>query len=94
MPAAPFGQEVWFRAKGYKGTKEKKHDPTGDRWKKGWCKGPSMDVSRGHVILRDDGGLTVAKGVRFNVIDPIKEFPDLFPPGEALDVCLPEEKEA
>ena len=92
-PMAPFGQEVWFRSKGYKGAKEKKHDPTGDRWKKGWYRGPSMDVSRGHTILRDDGGLTVAKGVRFNVIDPAKEFPDLFPPGEALEVPAKDQEE-
>ncbi|CAE7540315.1 RE1 [Symbiodinium sp. CCMP2592] len=88
LPAAPFGQEIWFRSKGYKGAAEMKHDPSSDRWKKGWYRGPAMDVSRGHVILREDGGLTVAKSVKFNVIDPAKEFPDLFLPGEADGVQL------
>ena len=50
-PATPFGHEVWLRAKTYKGTAEKKQDPTGARWKRGWYRGPSYDVNRGHVIL-------------------------------------------
>ena len=89
-PSAPFGQEVWFRAKGYKGAAEKEHDPMGDRWKRGWYRGPALDVSRGHVILREDGGLTVAKSVKFNVVNPEREFPDLFMPGEAEEVKEPE----
>ena len=52
-----------------------------------------MDVSRGHVILREDGGLTVAKSVKFNVIDPAKEFPDIFLPGEAEGVPVQEEED-
>ncbi|CAE7301732.1 RE1 [Symbiodinium sp. CCMP2592] len=88
-PATPFGNEVWFRSKNYKGTGEKKHDPTGARWKRGWYRGPSYDVNRGHIILREDGGLTIAKSVKFNVVDPSKDLPDLLPPGMAEDL-LPE----
>ena len=61
-----------------------------DRWKRGWYRGPALDVSRGHVILREDGGLTVAKSVKFNVVNPEREFPDLFMPGEAEEVKEPE----
>ena len=100
-PATPFGHEVWFRAKTYKGTAEKKHDPMGARWKKGWYRGPSYDVNRGHIILREDGGLTVAKSVKFNVVDPAKDLPDLLQPGitedllgepEGADVLLTKDK--
>ena len=40
-----------------------------------------MDVSRGHLILRDDGGSTVAKRVKFNAVDPA--FPHVSPNAEA-----------
>ncbi|CAE7446981.1 RE1 [Symbiodinium sp. CCMP2592] len=83
QPACPFGSEVWFRAKAYKGKEEKKHEAAGDRWKRGWYRGPAMDVSRGHLILREDGGLTIAKSVKFNVINPKDELPDLLSPAEA-----------
>ncbi|OLP75093.1 hypothetical protein AK812_SmicGene45172 [Symbiodinium microadriaticum] len=87
-PVTTFGNAVWFRAKSYKGTKEKKHEAAGTRWKKGWYKGPSMDVHRGHLIAREDGGLAIAKGVKFNVFD-VKENPelrDLLPPAVAEGV--------
>ena len=48
-----------------------------------------MDVKRGHVILRDDGGLTVAKSVKFNVVDSLDEYHGLLPP--AVAEGLPEE---
>ena len=86
IPATPFGHEVWFRAKNYKGTGEKKHDPTGAKWKRGWYRGPSYDVNRGHIILREDGGLTIAKSVKFNVVDPAKDLPDLLQPGITEDL--------
>ena len=89
MPATPFGHEVWFRAKAYKGTAEKRHDPIGARWKRGWYRGPSYDVSRGHIILREDGGLTIAKSVKFNVVNPEVECKDLLSPATAEG--LPEE---
>ena len=89
IPATPFGHEVWFRAKNYKGTAEKKYDPTGARWKRGWYRGPSYDVNRGHIILREDGGLTIAKSVKFNVVDPAKDLPDLLQPG-ITEELLPE----
>ncbi|CAE7383374.1 RE1, partial [Symbiodinium sp. KB8] len=79
-PAAPFGSEVWFRAKAYKGTKEKAKDPTDVRWKRGFYRGPATDVSRGHLLMREDGGLVIAKGVKFNVLDPASELRDLLPP--------------
>ncbi|OLP85824.1 hypothetical protein AK812_SmicGene33144 [Symbiodinium microadriaticum] len=84
-PATTFGNEVWFRAKNYQGAKERKHEASGTRWKKGWYKGPSMDVHRGHLIAREDGGLAIAKSVKFNVIDVHKhpELRDLLPPATA-----------
>ena len=45
------------------------------------------------MILREDGGLTVAKSVKFNVIDPAKEFPDIFLPGEAEGVPVQDEED-
>ncbi|CAE7495091.1 RE2 [Symbiodinium sp. CCMP2592] len=72
----------------YKGTKEKKWDASGARWKKGWYRGPSTDVSKGHLILREDGGLTIAKSVKFNVIDPEKDLRYLLPPATAQGVSL------
>eukprot|EP00439_Symbiodinium_sp_Y106_P061076 s2361_g9.t1 len=80
QPATTFGNEVWFRSKVYQGKAEKKHEAAGTRWKKGWYGGPLMDVKRGHVILRDDGGLTVAKSVKFNVVDSLDEYHGLLPP--------------
>ncbi|CAE7797213.1 RE1 [Symbiodinium sp. CCMP2592] len=88
-PAAPFGSEVWFRSKMFQGKAEKRHDVTGSRWKRGWYRGPAQDVARGHLIVREDGGLTVAKSVKFNVVDPAKEFKDLITP--AVAEGLPEE---
>ncbi|CAE7214179.1 RE1 [Symbiodinium sp. CCMP2456] len=87
-PATTFGNEVWFRAKNYMGTKERKHEAAGTRWKKGYYKGPSMDVHRGHLISREDGGLTIAKSVKFDVKDVYgdKELRDLLPPAVAENV--------
>ncbi|CAE7230836.1 RE1 [Symbiodinium sp. CCMP2592] len=82
-PATAFGSEVWFRAKYYQGKSEKKHEAAGMRWKRGWYRGPAMDVKRGHLIVREDGGLTVAKSVKLNVWDPTKEMKDLVPPSVA-----------
>ncbi|CAE7501293.1 GIP, partial [Symbiodinium sp. CCMP2456] len=45
----------------------------GSRWKRGWYRGPAMDVKRGHLIAREDGGLTVAKSVKFGALDPENE---------------------
>eukprot|EP00439_Symbiodinium_sp_Y106_P051854 s4000_g6.t3 len=91
-PAASFGCEVWFRAKAYKGTKEKKHEVVGTRWKKGWYRGPAGDVSKGHLILREDGGLTIAKSVKFNVIEPEKDLRDLLPYGTVEDANFDQEE--
>ena len=88
-PATTFGNEVWFRSKVYQGKAEKKHDAVGLRWKRGWYAGPAVDVKRGHIIVRDDGGLTVAKSVKFNVVNPEEECKDLLPPATAEG--LPEE---
>ena len=78
-PLVAFGTEVWFRAKGYKGKKEKSYDPDGTRWKKGLYRGPARDVSRGHLILREDGGLAIAKGIKFNIVEPDRDLLDLLP---------------
>eukprot|EP00439_Symbiodinium_sp_Y106_P006524 s4409_g1.t1 len=59
------------------------------RWKRGWCRGPASDVKRGHLIVREDGGLTIAKSVKFNVVDPLKDMKDLLPP--AVAEGLPED---
>ena len=47
-----------------------------------------MDVNRGHVIAREDGGLTIAKGVKCDVRDVQKdpELRDLLQPGVAEGV--------
>ncbi|CAE7357873.1 unnamed protein product, partial [Symbiodinium sp. CCMP2456] len=84
-PATTFGNEVWFRAKAYKGSQEKKYEAVGSRWKRGWYRGPAADVSKGHLIVREDGGLTIAKSVKYNVIDPVS-LQGLLPPGEASGV--------
>ncbi|OLP99560.1 hypothetical protein AK812_SmicGene17855 [Symbiodinium microadriaticum] len=72
-----------------KGTKEKKHEAAGTRWEKRWYKGPSMDVHRGRLIAREDGGLTFAKSVNFNVVDVRndEELRDLLPPAIAEGVA-------
>ena len=88
-PATAFGSEVWFRSKVYQGKKEKKHDAASMRWKKGWYRGPAADVKRGHLIVREDGGLTVAKSVKFDVFEPEKELQDFMSP--AIATGLPEE---
>eukprot|EP00439_Symbiodinium_sp_Y106_P015157 s5414_g2.t1 len=95
-PATTFGNEVWFRAKNYKGTREKKHEAAGTRWKKGWYRGPAMDVNKGHLIAREDGGLTIAKSVKFEVIDVQHEpeLRDLLPPGIGEGVLEDEEEAA
>ena len=77
-----FGQEVWYKTKSYAGTGEKKAASEGDmppRWKRASCRGPSGDVTDGHIMARDDGGLVVAKGVRVNLIDPTELEPRLLP---------------
>ena len=88
-PATSFGNEVWFRSKHYKGKQEKKHEAAGSRWKRGWYRGPAQDVARGHVLVRDDGGLTIAKSVKFDVVNPEEEFKGLLSPAVASG--LPEE---
>ena len=50
-----------------------------------------MDVSKGHLLLREDGGLTVAKSVKYNVIEPDRDLQGLLPPGEAIDVHVGDE---
>ena len=90
-----FGQTVWFKAKGYRGVKERKADMGANkdlpaRWKKGSYRGPASDVSNGHIILREDGGLSIAKGVKNNVIEPHQEEPPLLP---SREVTLEEEIE-
>ena len=49
------------------------------RWKRASYRGPSGDVTDGHIMARDDGGLVVAKGVRVNLIDPTELEPRLLP---------------
>ncbi|CAE7226577.1 RE2, partial [Symbiodinium sp. CCMP2456] len=88
-PATAFGNEIWFRSKAYQGKGEKKHDAAGSRWKRGWYRGPAEDVKRGHLIVREDGGLTVAKSVKFGVTDPHRELQGLLSPVVAEG--LPEE---
>ena len=88
-PATTFGNEVWFRSKAYQGKREKKHEAAGARWKKGFYRGPAMDVKRGHLIARDDGGLTVAKSVKFGVVEPEEDLKGLLSP--AVGEGLPEE---
>ncbi|CAE7946140.1 unnamed protein product [Symbiodinium sp. KB8] len=88
-PATSFGNEVWFRSKHYKGKQEKKHEAVGSRWTRGWYRGPAQDVARGHVLARDDGGLTIAKSVRFDVVNPEEEFKGILSPAVASG--LPEE---
>ena len=78
-PATSFGN----------GKKEKKHEAAGARWKKGFYRGPAIDVKRGHLLARDDGGLTVAKGVKFGVVEPDKELKGILSP--AIGEGLPEE---
>ena len=72
-----FGQTVWFKAKSYAARQEKVVDaPLPDlppRWKKGFYRGRAPDVSGGHVLVREDGGLVIAKGVRQKVIQPEEE---------------------
>ena len=51
--------------------------------------------------MREDGGLTIAKSVKFNVVEPDKDLPDLLPPAitddlllepEGMDVLVTKEK--
>ncbi|OLQ05728.1 Copia protein [Symbiodinium microadriaticum] len=90
-PATFFGNEVWFRSKVYKGKREKKHEANGSRWKKGWYRGPALDVKRGHLIAREDGGLTIAKGIRSGIVEPEVELKGVPSPVVAAD--LMEERE-
>ena len=48
-----------------------------------------MDVHRGRLIAREDGGLTFAKSVNFNVVDVRndEELRDLLPPAIAEGVA-------
>ncbi|CAE7359094.1 GIP, partial [Symbiodinium sp. CCMP2456] len=50
---------------------------------------PAEDVKRGHLIVREDGGLTVAKSVKFGVTDTHRDLPGLLSP--AVAEGLPEE---
>ncbi|CAE7422957.1 GIP [Symbiodinium sp. CCMP2592] len=88
-PATAFGNEVWFRSKAYQGKKEKKHEAAGARWKKGVYRGPAMDVGRGHLIMREDGGLTVAKSVKYDVVEPERDLQGLLEP--AIGGGIPDE---
>ena len=81
---ASFGQMVWYKAKAYKGVKEKEMDVVANkdlpvRWKRASYRGPSMDVPETHLLLREDGGLTLAKGLKEDVKEPEKEDPPLLP---------------
>ena len=88
---AAFGQVVWFKAKTYKGKKEREMDVVENkglprRWKKAYYKGPSMEVPEGHLLLREDGGLTIAKGLKLDVEEPHLEEPPILPELEAEEV--------
>ena len=81
---ASFGQVVWFRAKDYKGVKEKKSDVIDNkdlpvRWKRGHYRGPSMEVAEAHLLMREDGGLTVTRSLRARVVEPHHVEPPLLP---------------
>ena len=52
-------------------------------------------------MMREDGGLTIAKSVEFNVVEPEKDLPDLLPPAitddfltepEGMNVLVTKEK--
>ena len=82
-----FGQTVWFKAKGYRGVKEREMDAGRNkdlppRWKRGSYRGVAQDVSNGHIILREDGGLSIAKGIKGQVVEPHMEEPPLLPAHE------------
>ena len=85
-PLPAFGQEVWYKIKGYMGSEEKKvAAPLPDlppRWRKAYYRGVASDVQGGHVLCREDGGLVIAKGIRMDVIEPEKL--DLLPPAIAV----------
>ena len=88
---AAFGQVVWYKAKTYKGVKEKEIDTVINknlpaRWKRATYRGPSMDVTEGHLLLREDGGLTLAKGLKDGVKEPENESPPLLPELEIDEV--------
>ena len=79
-----FGQKVWYRAKGYRGVMERKSDAKVNkdlppRWKCGSYRGPAPDVSQGHLVLREDGALSVVKGLKERVIEPHAEELPLLP---------------
>ena len=59
--------------------------------KKASYRGPARDVSRGHLLQREDGGLVIAKGVKFNVQEQDSELRDLLPPITAEGMELQEE---
>ena len=80
--SAAFGQTVWYKAKTYHGVKEKELDATKNkdlprRWNRAWYRGPSMEVPDGHLLLREDGGLVIAKGLKAWVQEPHPEEPPL-----------------
>ena len=82
LPA--FGQEVWFRAKTYVGAKESaalkdENKDVPPRWRRGYYRGPASDVPNGHLVMRSDGGLLIAKGIRAGLVDPTMVEPALLP---------------
>ena len=82
LPA--FGQEVWFRAKTYVGAKESaalkdENKDVPPRWRRGYYRGPAGDVPNGHLVMRSDGGLLIAKGIRAGLVDPTTIEPALLP---------------
>ena len=88
---AAFGQTVWYKAKDYKGVKEKELDQVANkdlplRWKKASYRGPMMEVPEGHLLQREDGGLTIAKGLKAGVWEPHQEDPPLLPGVEVVEV--------
>ena len=85
-----FGQTMWYKAKQYKGVKDKELDGMVNkdlpmRWKKASYRGPSMEVPEYHLLLREDGGLTIAKGLKTGVWEPQKELRPLLPELQVLD---------
>ena len=47
------------------------------RWHRAWYRGPSMEVPDGHLLLREGGGLVIAKGLKAWVQEPHLEEPPL-----------------
>ena len=93
FPASPIfkgkmaasGQQVWYKAKAYTAVREKEMDEVVNkdlpvRWRQASYRGPSMYVTEGHLLPREDGGLTIAKALRSGVVEPHREEPPLLRP--------------